>query len=216
MARPSTGLSSALGALPVVTEPRCNICNSKNRRHIERLMAGGFTAVAIAEELIRADEDFKEKKLDTVRRNVSRHAEKHLNIKDRAVRAVIEKRAAEQGALITEEVERITTARSLLDLVVDRGHDQLQDPDYKVRMADVIEATKMLEDIARQEYVSQVEVMQRQVWAISQALQIKMKDQDTLSEIVNLANQLFDNPEILDDNIVQQPELEPALDDTDL
>lgn len=190
-----------LGKLPVVSEIRCNICQSPNRRHVDKLIAAGFSYLSIAQELQVLDEEFKEKKLDTIRRNVSRHADRHVNIKDRAVRQIIEKRAQEQGVLLEEATGQITSVRSLLDLMVARGHDQLADPDYRVRMADVMEASRMLEDVQRQEYAHKVDVLERQVWAIGQALQRSIKDASILNEIVQTANMYFENPELVD-NIV--------------
>lgn len=181
---------------------------STNRKHVDKLLAAGFSQLSIAEELILMDDKFKDKKLDTVRKNVSRHSERHVSIKDRAVRQIIEKRAAEQGVLLEEATGQLTTARSLLDLMVARGHDQLTDPDYRVRMADVIEATKMLEDAQRQEYVHKVEIMQRQVWAISQALQIKIDDPQQLADVVELANRLFEDPDLIDSGTLAQESME--------
>lgn len=207
MASRQPNISKSLGILPVVNEPRCNICQSVNRKHVDKLLAAGFSALSIAEEMIRIDDDFKEKKLDTVRKNVSRHADRHVNIKDRAIRQIIEKRAAEQGILVDEVEGQIATTRSLLDLMVAKGHDQMTDPDYRVRMADVIEGVKILEDVQRQEIVHQVEVMQRQVWAISTALQMQIKDQETLAKVVSMAERLFENPELVDDGLLSVQEL---------
>lgn len=190
-----------LGNLPVTSEVRCNICQSPNRRHVDKLVAAGFSYLSIAQELQALDDEFREKKLDTIRKNVSRHADRHVNIKDRAVRQIIETRAKEQGVLLEEATGQITSVRSLMDLMVARGHDQLADPEFRVRMADVMEAARMLEDVSRQEYMHKVEVLQRQVWAIGQALTHVEKDKSKLGEIVAMANNLFENPELAD-NIV--------------
>lgn len=206
MAKPN--YSAGLGLLPTITENRCLVCSSTHRPMIDKLLVAGFSNVTIAEELQRVDENFRDKVPATVRKNVSRHADRHVNVKDRAIRRIIEKRAAEQGMLIDEVEGQIATSRSLLDLMVAKGHDQLSDPDYRVRMADVIEATKMVEDVQRQEYVQKVEVMTKQVWAISQALQLKVKDPIILAEIVELAGQLFENPDLVDSGELSEKQKE--------
>ena len=191
-------MARGLGTLPVISEPRCNICQSPNRKQVDKLLAAGYSGHSIAEELIALDPNFKDKRIETVRKNVFRHSKAHVNVKERSIRATIEKRALEAGVLIDEVEGQLGTSRSLLDLVIAKGHEQLVDPDYRVRMADVIEATKMLEDTQRQEYLAKVEVMQRQVWAISEALKITMRDSEQLNKVVELANRLFENPEVLD------------------
>lgn len=185
-----------LGNLPVITEPRCNICKSSSRRHVDKLLAAGFSYLSIAEELEKLDDDFKGKKIDTIRKNVERHSKGHVNIKDRAVRQIIEKRALEQGILVDEVSGQLTGARSLYDLIVAKGHDQLADPDQRVRFTDVIEAAKLLEETQRQEYVHKAEVMQRQVWCISEALRRVLGDNnDLLQKIITEAEFLFANPD---------------------
>jgi hypothetical protein len=151
-------------------EPRCNICNSPSRKHVDKLLAAGFSPTSIAEELQLLDEDFRIKQFDTVRKNVERHAKRHVNVKDRAVREIIEARARESGILVETATGTITTGRALLDILVQKATEQAGNPDSRVKYADAIEAVKMLEDLQRSEYIHELEVLQRQVWAISQAV----------------------------------------------
>jgi hypothetical protein len=171
-------------------EPRCNICNSSSRKHVDKLLAAGFSPTAIAEELQLLDEDFRIKQVDTVRKNVERHAKRHVNVKERAVREIIEARAREQGVLVETVTGTITTGRALLDILVQKATEQAGDPNSRVKYADAIEAVKMLEDLQRSEYIQQLEVLQRQVWAISQAVKEEVPE-ELFPAIARRADELF-------------------------
>lgn len=180
--------------LPLKSEPRCNICKSSSRTKVDRLLAAQFSNTSIAEELVMDDPDFKGKELDTVRRNVERHAKNHVDIRSKAIRRMVEQRAKEQGMLLDSVEGKITSGRALLDMLVAQATDQLSNGSGKVRYADAIEAVKLLEDVQKAEFQSQLEVLQRQVWAISQAVKAKVPTA-MLPGIVEEAKRLFeDNP----------------------
>lgn len=139
------------------------------------------------------DEDFRSKTLEAVRKNIERHAKKHVNVRQKAIRDAIEKRAIEGGIILDQAQGSITSGKALLDLLVGRATEQISDPEFKVRFADAIEAVKILEDSKRDEYMAQVEVMQKQVWAISQAVK-EIVPEELLSALVGRAEELFVNP----------------------
>lgn len=202
---PRKDIAQATGT---VVEPKCNICQSSSRAKVDRLVAAQFTYKSIAQELIDSDAEFSKKELDTVRKNVERHAKRHVDIRSRAVRAIVERRAKEQGILLDHAEGQITNGRALLDLIVGRATEQLAgNPDAKVRYQDALEAVKQLEDVQRGEYQAQLELLQRQVMAISTALKNvltrhKHYDQPLvmlLPEIVQEAERIFDleNPDTI-------------------
>ncbi len=176
--------------LPLKSEPRCNICNSASRQKVDKLLAGQFSYTSIAEELVAYDPDFKGKELDTVRKNVERHSKRHVDIRSKAIRNIVEARAREQGILLESAEGKITSGRALLDLLIAKATDQATNPDSKVRYADAIEAVKMLEDVQKAEFQSQLEVMQRQVHAISTAVK-ETVPVTLLPTIIHRAEELF-------------------------
>jgi hypothetical protein len=179
----------------VIHENRCNICKSASRARIDRLIAAGMGDKELATELLALEPEFKGKKLDTVRKNVERHRKNHINIKDRAVRKILEKRALDQGMLIDEVEGSIVTYRGMLDLAIQRAVEQFSDPNAKIRFADAIDAAKLLEEIERSTFAEQVEIMQRQVQAISLAVKEELgEDEDRLRRIGQRAKEYFDNP----------------------
>jgi DNA repair exonuclease SbcCD ATPase subunit len=191
-----------LSSLPMKTEVRCNVCNSPMRNKVDKLVAAQFSYTSIAEELVESDPAFKGKELDTVRKNVERHAKRHLDIRNKAIRQIVEQRAREQGMLLDQVEGKIVSGRALLDLIVNRGTEQLTDnPDFKVKMQDALEAVKMLEDVQKAEFQAQLETMQRQVWAISEALKTiagnytrnnQVIDPSFIPSVVNEAHRLFE------------------------
>lgn len=187
-----TDLELLHNKLPLKSEPRCNICKSQSRSKVDKLLAAQFSNTSVAEELIMTDPDFKGKELDTVRRNVERHGKNHIDIQNRAIRRMVEQRAREQGILLDSVEGKITSGRALLDTLIAQAQTQLANPDARVRYADAIEAVKLLEDVQKAEYQSQLEVMQRQVYAISQAVKIKVP-QALIPGIVEEAKRIFDN-----------------------
>lgn len=174
------------------SEPRCKICQSKSRVKVDKLLALQFSYVSVAEELMDSDTEFQGKELDTVRKNVERHAKRHLDLHNRAVREMVERRAKEQGILLETATGKIVTGRALLDLMVSRATDQIADPNSKIRYADAIEAVKMLEDVQKQEYLAELETMQRQVFAISQAVK-EICPPTMLPQLVDRAKVIFEN-----------------------
>lgn len=173
-------------------EPRCNICKSTARTKVDRLLAAQFSYTAVAEELVENHPDFQGKVLDSVRKNVERHSKSHLDVKNKAIREIVERRAREQGILLETATGKITSGRALLDLVVDRATEQIINPDSKVKYADALEAVKMLEDVQRQEYLAELERMTRQVMAISQAVK-EMVPESMLPGLISRAEDIFNN-----------------------
>lgn len=187
----SSDLEKLNSKLPLRSEPRCNICKSSSRAMVDKLLAAQFSNTSVAEELISSDPDFKDKELDTVRRNVERHSKNHVDIKNKAIRRIVEQRAKEQGILLDSVEGKITSGRALLDMLIAQATEQISDGG-KVRYADAIEAVKLLEDVQKAEYQSQLEMLQRQVWAISEAVK-KTVPPVMLPQIVNEAKRLFEN-----------------------
>lgn len=187
----ATDLQKIGESMPLKSEPRCLICQSPHRPMVDKLLAAQFSNTSVAEELQLVDPDFKDKDPDTVRRNVERHGKNHVDIRNRAIRRMVEQRAREQGMLLDHVEGKITSGRALLDILVANATEQAQSG-KPVRFADAIEAVKLLEDVQKAEFQSQLEVLQRQVWAISQAVKNKVPEA-LLPGLVEEARRLFDN-----------------------
>lgn len=179
----------------VKSEPRCLVCNSPARTKVDKLLVAGFSNTSVAQELMESDQAFAGKAVDTVRKNVERHSKQHLDIRNRAVREIVDRRAREQGILVDSAIGQITSGRALLDILIAKATEQASNPNSKVYYRDAIEAVKMLEDVQKQEYQYQLEVLQRQVWAISQAVKEKVPA-ELLPDLVARAHELVENPTV--------------------
>ena len=135
-----------------------------------------------------------------------RHAKSHLRIKEKAIRRILENRAKQQGMLL-ENVETVyVNEMGLLDILVKQATEQSTDPNFRVHMKDALEAIKIKKDIEASEFSEQIKVMEKQVWAITQAVK-DIVPEEFFSRITNRARQLFEGELIdlpyVEENIIE-------------
>lgn len=159
----------ALANLPVVTEPRCNVCKSEFRSIIDRMIAGPYSYMAIARQFQGKDPHLSGK-VEAVRKSIERHAKNHVQIRDAAIREIIEQRAQEAGLLVDDVKNSYLTAEALLELYMHRGFERVTEEGTNIRDQDILEAVKVLQDMRKDTVGEELEVMKKQVYAISQAV----------------------------------------------
>ena len=173
-----------------ITEPRCHICNSPLRDRVDRLGAAGYGAKAIAEEIMGLDPVLSTK-LETLRKNVDRHINNHLRIKQRAIRRILENRAKQQGILM-ENIETVfVDDKGLLDILIKQATEQVSEPDSRVYIKDALEAIKIKKEMESSEFSEQIRVMEKQLYAITQAIK-DVVPTDYFQQITLRARQLFE------------------------
>lgn len=175
--------------LPMVTEPRCNVCKSDFRPIIDRMIAGPYSYSAIARQF-RGKDKYLSGNHEAVRKSIERHAKSHVTIRDQAIREIIEQRAAEQGMLVDDVKNTYLTSEALLELYMQKGFEQVTKDDVWVRHQDILEAVKMLEEMRKDTVSEEIETMRKQVWAISQAIR-ELINPDLHPAIVARAQELF-------------------------
>jgi hypothetical protein len=181
-----------LDNLPVISEPRCNICKSEFRPLIDRMVVGPYTYASIARQF-RGKDQYLNGSLDAVRKSVERHAKSHVTVRDQAIREIIEQRATEAGILVDDAKGSLATTMGLLELYVQKGYDQTTKPDSWVRHQDILEAVKIIEQMRKDTVSEQLEVWKKQVWAISQAVR-DIVPPDLHPALVERAQELFEQP----------------------
>lgn len=194
----SDRLPDVLEALPIISEPRCNICRSDFRPLIDRMIAGPYTIAAIARQFMGKDEFLRgdpnnRRDFDRVRKSIERHAKMHVKATDAAVREIIEQRALEANLLVDESKNTLLTTEALLDLYLKRGFEQITKEGAWVRHQDVLEAVKMIEEMRRDTVAEQVEVLKKQVAVISQAVR-EIVPPELHPRLVERAEELFKQP----------------------
>lgn len=191
-----------LANLPTITEPRCNVCKSEFRPLIDRMIAGPYTYMAIARQF-RGKDKVLNGNLEAVRKCIERHAKAHVTIRDQAIREIIENRAAEAGMLVDDVKNTFLTSEALLELYMQKGFDQVTRDDTWVRHQDILEAVKMINELRKDTVMEEVEVMKKQVFAISQAVK-EIVDPMLHPMIVERAHQIFTESDL------DIPKTEPA------
>lgn len=185
-------LPDVLDNLPVISEPRCRICRSEFRVLIDRMIAGPYTYAAIARQFAGKDQHLISSH-DALRKSIERHAKLHVTVRDQAVRQIIEQRAIEQGLLVDEQVNIMSTTQGLLDLYIQKGFEQITKDGTWVRHQDVLEAVKMVEEMRRDTVAEQVEILKKQVSAISAAVR-EIVPPDLHPRLIQRATELFEQP----------------------
>lgn len=186
-------LPDPIDSLPVISEPRCRICQSDFRPLIDRMIAGPYTYAAIARQFIGKDQHLSGSNHEALRKSIERHAKMHVTVRDQAVREIIEQRALEQGILVDDYKNTILTTEGLLDLYIQKGFEQITKDGTWVRHQDVLEAVKMVEEMRRDTIGEQVETLKKQVAAISAAVR-EIVPPDLHPALVERAQELFQQP----------------------
>lgn len=182
-----------LDNLPVISEPRCRICRSDFRPLIDRMIAGPYSYAAIARQFIGKDNELSGSNHEALRKSIERHAKQHVTVRDQAVREIIEQRAIERGLLVDEQKNMLLTSEALLELYVQKGFEQITKEGTWVRHQDVLEAVKMVEEMRRDTIVEQVEMLKKQVQAISTAVR-EIVPPDLHPALIDRAKELFEQP----------------------
>lgn len=178
------------GDLIPINQPRCKVCQSPIRDKIDRLAASGYGSTAIAEEIIGEDPNLSIN-LQSLRKNIERHVKQHLRIKERKIRKILENRAMQNGILLENIETAFVDERSLLDILVSQATEQSADPNFRVHMKDALEAIKIKKEIESSEFSEQIKVMEKQVWAITQAVK-DIVPLEYFTQITMRARELFE------------------------
>jgi hypothetical protein len=192
--------------LPIKFEPRCKICKSEFRPIIDRLLVSGNSFTMIAEQF-RGKDQHLTGSVDAIRKSVERHRRKHLTVRDAAVRDILEERARESGVLVETVRQQLISSEAMLELAVRQGTEQLSQPEAKIKYQDAIRAAELLRDRKYEEMSQQLEVVMRQVQAITQAIQEIVPNEYHLPT-VERAKEIFNGPVLPIIPQSQRPQLE--------
>ncbi len=176
--------------LPVMTEPRCNICKSSVRTEVDKLIVMGHGPSSIAKQIKGQDEHLNGS-LETLRKSVERHGKKHLNIEEEAIRRTIEARARERGILVDYAEEKLVTTKAVLDLVVAKGIEQVTEPGARVKYQDILKAVELLEEYESNSFAAELEQLQRQMWAIREAVR-RVCPPELFEELARVVKELYE------------------------
>lgn len=131
----------------LITEPRCLVCQSPNRKVIDQLLARG-NAYRELERVFGID-----------RRSLSNHDQKHLNIQDAAMRRIVQEEAEDIDAALEEGVRGIIKHRIFLETALEKALDGVLSGDVQVEPRDAVAIIDKLEQLDTRTTEAQVTQM---------------------------------------------------------
>ena len=130
---PFNELATRINGLPL--EPRCRICrNDALRRKVNALLSSGASYAMVLRSLEQdnAKLDTRDRvTIDSVRQHTRRHFPVQ-NVARATYRAILERRAQENGVDFVKGVATAITPMALFETVMVKGYETLVDPDTKV------------------------------------------------------------------------------------
>src|ERR1035437_6549017 len=120
-------------APPVITEPRCHVCQSDFRFWIERMLVKGLSYSSIARSLPEESVD---------RKSISHHFSEHMRLEDASVRAQLEEEADLLQQNYEEGVRGAFTQRGALDVLIRKAFDDAMNNVTTVEPRDMIQMIK--------------------------------------------------------------------------
>lgn len=152
------------GAPPKIIEPRCKVCTHPNRQWIEKMIVLGETPTAISRAFEHTDEPVP-------RRSVSNHQkEGHLDLRDAALRAVIESEAELEGRNHEEGVRDILTKRGVFEVMFRKGYEDVVNGNITVEPRDMIQMARVMAEWESQAALAAVDEARLQVQIFTQAI----------------------------------------------
>ncbi len=139
-------LAARINGLPL--EPRCRICrNDEMRRKVNDLLSGGasYAMVLRAVEQDNAKLDKRDRvTIDSIRCHARRHFPVQ-NVTKATYRAILERRAKENGVDFINGVATAITPMAFFETVMVKGYETLVDPDTKVDVSTAMIAAGRLQ-----------------------------------------------------------------------
>lgn len=129
------------GGIPVITEPRCKICQSPHRHLVDQMLVAGHSYSEIERQFEFAN---------LPRRSISGHADKHLGYEEAAIRQVIEREAQAAQRNFDTGVERLVTKNAYLEVALQKAYDALIQDLTIVEPKDAVKVIEQLQKLQEQ------------------------------------------------------------------
>ena len=155
-------------------EHRCRVCQDpESRSRVNRLLAYGMKVAEITDYV--EDLNAKRAKNNQITYwSVLRHAERHFNVQDptsAARRRILERRKSESADELADAAGHLLTGMAYLDIVAQKGFENLVDDATTVDYETGLKAQLKLEEMARDGAVEeQIAEMRRDVSLLQQAV----------------------------------------------
>jgi hypothetical protein len=148
-----------------ITEPRCHVCQHPYRDWIETMLIRGASYKGLQNRIPPLE---GHKVLD--RRSFSNHHKNHMDLRDAALRAILEKEAELQGQNFEEGVEDAITKRGVLEVALRKGFEDIINNVTTVEPRDLIQITKVLGEMDSHQHQIGLDELRAQVQIFIQAI----------------------------------------------
>lgn len=122
--------------------PQCHVCQHPFRDWIEAMLVKGFTYKGLQDRVPPAE---GQNKLD--RRSISNHHRNHMDLRDAAMVAIIEREANLQSIDREDGIGDIVTKRGVLEVMLRKGYEDILNNTTTVEPRDLIQLTKLLAEM---------------------------------------------------------------------
>lgn len=173
-------------AKPLHYEARCKVCNSSFRPLVDRLWVNSYRATSIARLVQDVDPEL-------TRKSIERHCKRHITLHEQALREILERRAEEAEILSDEHRAKIATRGAVLDAMIDKGWEQVTDPNAKVYYKDVLTAIELQARLEHEQIEAVADTAKRQLAAIAQAIR-EVAAPEVWNAIALRAQEIYESP----------------------
>ena len=170
------------GNLKLISQPTCKVCQSTNRHYIDILLAKGYSVRKIEEMLGEAGETISY-------RSIHRHSTKHMNLEMGHFARMAQQRTGEIEKEVANGAFRIISNVALLDVIIQAGWDAMLSGNVEIKIAELVQAIKLREDIEKSGLHTIEEEMGKQMNAIVIAIQ-EIVPETMWPQIVNRAKEI--------------------------
>jgi DNA-binding transcriptional MerR regulator len=196
---------------------RCRVCQDpESRQRVNRLLAYGMRPGEI-EELVQDLNDKRSKNAQITYWSIVRHAERHFNIQDpskAAYRRILERRKNQLADEFADGAATLLTGMAYLDIVAQKGFQNLLEDDTVVDYETGLKAQLKLEEMQREGAIEQqVAEMRRDVGIIQQAVK-DVVSPAVMAEIIARIDELKGNTR--DDTVVDAELVDDEEEDDDV
>lgn len=154
--KPKPPAKRATASFALIEDPRCLACQSPHRREIDQYLVLGRPAAEVARHFTIIDGREYSRKV------MANHKNKHLTLRDAALRRLHEKRAEEHGIDIEETAESLLTERSILEAMIQKGFEQVVNNEVQIAPSDLMNAMAKLKDAEIEFYMSKVKYVEQE------------------------------------------------------
>ena len=198
-----------IGVPPPRPERRCRVCQDPaSRDRVNRLLAYGMSAAEIEKSVADLNEARPSNNQITYW-SIYTHHRRHFNTQDpaqAAYRRILERRAAEHTDNLQSGVENLLTVYGYLEVVAQKGFENLLAPDTVVGYSKGLEAMVTLHQLTRDGAPEQETAELRRQVGLLQRVVLEEADDETRRRIMARLDELAGPPQALDAEVVEDDE----------